>query len=141
MRFTIVNFKRFVLISNKSKQYWLNYIESRLFAVHYPQNSSTVLLRSRCCLVGMCIVLALVLVNSLPLVELSLSTRITLSAASADGSDGPDGMSNSTKGSMIALEHAGAGTTFQVFAESIPPIYKDGAIDEYANEHTVHRKL
>ena len=109
----------------------------RLLALHYPQNSSTVLLRSRCCLVGMCIVLALVLVNSLPLVELSLITRITLSAASADGSDGPDGMSNSTKGPIIALEHSDAGTTFQVVAESIPPIYKDGAIDEYANEHTL----
>ena len=85
----------------------------------------------------MCIAFALVLVNSLPLVELS-----TMSAASADESDGPDGISNDTKEPVIALEqNAGSRTTFPVFATSVPPIYIEGTLDEYANEHTVQQTM
>ena len=42
--------------------------------MHCPRKSATVGLRSRCCLVGTCAALLLVLVNALPLIELSLHT-------------------------------------------------------------------
>ena len=67
--------------------------------MHNPRNSSSLLLRSRCCFVGVLAVFVLVMINSVPLLELSLGTSTTQEsklAFGADGDSGPNFSTNST---------------------------------------------
>ena len=120
-------------------------------AVHYPRNSSTFLLRSRCFLGGVCAALLLVLVNSVPLIKLSLQTdtaQIHMGTASAEEGGGPDALAGGTDGHAFALDvdtNAGAGQRalgvgIEVVAASTPPFYEDGALEDCAKGHSVQKQ-
>ena len=107
-------------------------------AVHFPNNSSNILLRSRCCLFGVCAALALVFINLLPLIERSLRTTAQAVAPTAaeDGAGAPDAFASSADGHPFAREHnAETGESLlDSVAVSAPPNYEAGALDENANE-------
>ena len=92
----------------------------------------------------MFVALALVFVNSLPLIERSLKTSTAQAAASTfAGEDGaPDALASGTDGYAFALEHnAEAGEiAFDDVAASAPPIYDVGALDENANEQQMKQE-
>ena len=110
--------------------------------MHFPRNSSTLLLRSRCCFVGVCALLVLMLISSVPLIELSLGTSTTQGSKLAFGGDGgPDPPTNSTARLSLPLDASDSDFELAldvgVGAESSAPfsLAQDvGSLNDYSNE-------
>ena len=111
-------------------------------AVHFPRNSSTIRLRSRWCLFGVCALLVLVLINSVPLLELSLGTSTTQESKLAfAGGGGPDSSTHSTARLSFSLDASSddfeLALDVGVGANSSAPVslaQNDGSLNDYFNE-------